>query len=232
FGGIFRHPSPAKDIPHRGAGNAPIVGQGLDGLTGCRTLPDLLAVNDDRGATQSLALLPRPLDTVTDALADDVPLQFGKGGHYGEEELTKRGVRVDGLVQANEANVERLKLFQCEQHFLGRASEPIEADDYDDIEHSLPRVCHQRIQSRSVFSARLTVDVFEHLRGTARFDILAQWQQLRFRCLAALNSGRSVLRAIGLAAGLLGELVTAGAAFVLVRGDSGIKCNAPHGRPY
>ncbi len=68
FCSIFRHPTAAKDVPHRGAGDLPFFGQGLDGLTGCGTLPNLLPIDDHGGTAQALALLPCPLDAVPDAL--------------------------------------------------------------------------------------------------------------------------------------------------------------------
>jgi hypothetical protein len=71
----------------------------------------------------------------------------------GEHGAPHRAVRVDLILDADEANAEMVELLQCRQQVTRTAGKAIELPDQDTIDLAVPDRGNQRVQLRSAFSS-------------------------------------------------------------------------------
>ena len=111
------------------------LGGALAALAACSGGGELVGVHHDRAAAAA-ALCPCCEEAGHGALVDDVALQFGEGGHHGEEELAfaGRGVGAGQLAgQDADADAALVQVVGDGQYVLDGAAEPVEFPDDEGV---------------------------------------------------------------------------------------------------
>ena len=109
------------------------------------TLPDLLAVHNDRGPSQSLPLTFRPIHARLDALSNQRAFQFPDSTKNCEDHPAHRRRGIDGFVEADEIYPYGVEFFQREDEMPHRTCEPVKAPHEDEIKPTLPRIGHHSV---------------------------------------------------------------------------------------
>jgi len=112
-------------------------------------LKDFVSVEDCLWPTEGLVLLASARHTSLDPLDDDVPFKLSHSTKDREDHFAHRRRGIDGLVEADELDIEGLELFQGSDQVACTAGEPIEPGDQDSVDLTTSGCFHQPIESWS-----------------------------------------------------------------------------------